>query len=92
MFTGSTLVFDLEVGGDERRGLTSDPRGEWLSALSLVILYYLDLRRRGEDKYITTFIQHKYTHVRQYTQRGTFNTHAGDDFHTTPTHTHFCSY
>lgn len=63
VFTGSTLVFDLEVGGDERRGLTSDPRGEWLSALSLVILYYLDLRRRGEDKYITTFIQHKYTHV-----------------------------
>lgn len=45
-----TLVFDLEVGGDQRWGLTSDPSGEWLSALNLVILYYLDLRwgERGQ--------------------------------------------
>lgn len=38
-----TLVFDLEVCGDQRWGLTSDPCGEWLGALCLVILYYLDL-------------------------------------------------
>lgn len=47
-----TLVFDLEVGGDQRWGLTSDPCGEWLSALSLVILYYLDLRQRAGETQI----------------------------------------
>lgn len=41
------MVFDLEVGGDERWGLTSDPCGEWLSCLSLVIFYYLDRARNG---------------------------------------------
>lgn len=41
-----TLVFDLEVGGDQRWGLTSDPCGERLGGLDLVILYYLDLKKK----------------------------------------------
>lgn len=41
------MVFDLEVGGDQRWGLTSDPCGEWLGALCLVIFYYLDRARNG---------------------------------------------
>lgn len=80
------MVFDLEVGGDQRWGLTSDPCGEWLSALSLVILYYLDLRwRAGGDKYIKTFRRN--TNMRMKVDRlspvcrtstgGTLNTHAG---------------
>lgn len=41
------MVFDLEVGGDQRWGLTSDPCGERLGGLDLVILYYLDRARNG---------------------------------------------
>lgn len=41
---GLTLIFDLEVGGDEGRGLPSDPSGEGLSAfVGLVVFNHLDL-------------------------------------------------
>lgn len=46
-----TLVFDLEVGGDQRWDLTSDPSAEWLGAFSFIVLYYLDLRK-GEGRRI----------------------------------------
>lgn len=51
-----TLVFDLEIGRDQRRGLTSDPGGEWLGGLGLVVFYYLDLNRGEGDGYITAFM------------------------------------
>lgn len=50
----TTLVFDLEIGGDQWWCLTSDPCGKRFSGLRLVILYYLDLSREW-DKFITTF-------------------------------------
>lgn len=46
----TTLVLNLEVGGDQWWGLTPDPCGEWLGSFSLVILYYLDLIKRGRQK------------------------------------------
>lgn len=48
-----TLVFDLEIGRDQRRSLTSDPGGERLGGLRLVVFYYLDLKRGAGDEYIT---------------------------------------
>lgn len=82
---GHTLVFDLEAGGNERRRLTSDSCAEWLGALGLVILYYLDLK---EEEIIRTGSHHKYRHVTRHcpklSKRGTLNRHAGDHFHTTP--------
>lgn len=42
-----TLIFDLEVGGDEGWGLPSDPSGEGLSAfIDPVVLDHLDLKKR----------------------------------------------
>lgn len=51
-----TLVFDLEIGRDQRRSLTPDPGGEWLGGLGLVVFYYLDLKRGEGDEYITAFM------------------------------------
>lgn len=83
-----TLVFDLEVGGDQRWGLTSDPSGEWLGALSLIVLYYLDLKGR-EDK-SQLFSQHKYTqvHIKDclWVSQEEWLTPM-QDFHTTTTNT-----
>lgn len=45
-----TLVFHLEVSGDQRRGLTSDPCGERFSGLSLVVLDDLNLRSREREE------------------------------------------
>ena len=45
-----TLVFDVEVAGDEGRGLTPDPRGERFSGLDPVVFYHLDLHSRGRRK------------------------------------------
>lgn len=41
-----TLVFSLEVGGDQWWDLTSDPCGEWLCGFSFIILDHLDLQER----------------------------------------------
>lgn len=47
--TEPTLVFHLETGGDQGRGLTSDSRGERLGGLSLVVLYNLNLKSREDN-------------------------------------------
>lgn len=44
-----TLVFHCEMSGHQRRGLTSDPCGEGLGALSLVVLDDLNLQGRERD-------------------------------------------
>ena len=41
------MVFDVEVAGDEGRGLAPDPRGEGLGGLHPVVFYHLDLHSRG---------------------------------------------
>ena len=44
------MVFDVEVAGDEGRGLTPDPRGEGFGGLDPVVFYHLDLDGRGRRK------------------------------------------
>lgn len=70
-----TLVFDLEVGGDQRRDLSSDASAEWLGAFSFIVLYYLDLRK-GEGGQINVWAQQKYTHGPTKSQKRKSDTHA----------------
>lgn len=42
-----TLVLGLEVGGDQRWDLTSDPCAERLGGFSFIVLDHLDLRGEG---------------------------------------------
>lgn len=47
------MVLGLEVGGDQRWDLTSDPCAERLGGFSFIVLDHLDLRGRGGRKYQT---------------------------------------
>lgn len=86
VFTGSRLYLGLWPGSWWWPAVGPDLWPLWWMARCSSPCHLLlpgSMTERGGQKYhnFHTCLQHKYTH-------GTFNTHAGDDFHTTPTHTY----